>query len=127
MLLLFLFQRFVVIWKVIYFTSLAGVNPVSDFIDSLSQKQQVKILRIFMYIREYGLQSIIPHIKKVSGTPLWEIRILGKDNIRVLYVVHTQQEVLVLHGFIKKKQKTPQKELDIALKRYEAWQTGIDK
>ncbi len=110
-------------WKVIYFTDSAGTNPVSDFIDSLNPKQQAKILRIFLYIREYGLQSIIPHVKKISGTPLWEIRILGKDNIRVLYIVYTQYKVLILHGFMKKKQKTPKKELDMALKRYEEWQT----
>ncbi|MBI2430971.1 MAG: type II toxin-antitoxin system RelE/ParE family toxin [Candidatus Levybacteria bacterium] len=114
-------------WKVIYFTTSTGENPVRNFIDNLNPKQQAKILRIFMYIQEYGLQSIIPHVKKISGTPLWEIRILGKDNIRVLYVIHIQQEVLVLHGFIKKKQKTPKKEFGIALKRYEEWKMMIDK
>lgn len=111
-------------WQVIYFISRDGKNPVSEFIDGLTPAAQSKILRILMYIEEYGLQSIIPHVKKLSGTPFWEIRVLGKDNIRVIYVVPKEQKVLVLHGFSKKKQKTPLKDLQISLKRYKEWQTS---
>jgi phage-related protein len=64
------------------------------------------------------LQSVLPHIKKLRGTPLWEIRILGQDNLRVIYVVPYLDTVLVLHGFIKKTQKTPKKDLEVALSRY---------
>ncbi len=105
-----------------YYLTPAGENPVSDFLDSLTQQQQNKILRIFSYIETYGLLSVIPHLKKVVGTPLWEIRILGKDNIRILYITLTENTIMALHGFIKKKQKTPQKELSIALARYEQLQ-----
>lgn len=104
-------------WQVIYFIDSQGNNPVSEFLDSLSDDQQSKVLRILHNIREYGLNSVIPHLKKLSGTPLWEIRILGRDNIRVIYVVPDRLKVLVLHGFIKKKQKTPPKEIEIALDR----------
>lgn len=115
---------------VIYYTTAQGENPVSDFLDSLSQLQQAKILRVLTYMKEYGISSVLPHVKKLTGTLLWEIRILGKDNIRVLYVMPTRQEVLVLHGFIKKKQKTPLKEITIALHRLADWQAQqktIDK
>lgn len=103
--------------QVIYFVDNQGKNPVSEFLDTLSGNQQSKILRILHNIEEYGLSSVIPHIKKLSDTPLWEIRILGHDNIRVIYVVPDRLKVLVLHGFIKKKQKTPPKEIKIALNR----------
>lgn len=109
-------------WKIIYYVDANGANAVSDFLDELNPKQQAKVLRIFMYIKEYGLQSVIPHIKKLSGTPLWEIRILGQDNIRVIYVLVSEHGVLILHAFIKKKQKTPKKEIEIALERYSKWQ-----
>lgn len=105
-----------------YYLTPIGENPVSDFLDSLTQQQQSKILRIFSYIEQYGLLSVIPHIKKVVGTPLWEIRILGKDNIRIFYIALGENDVMILHGFIKKKQKTPQKELSIALARYKQFQ-----
>ena len=51
--------------------------------------------------------------------PLWEIRVLGKDNIRVLYTWRYKDTIILLHGFIKKKQKTPRKDINIAMSRYE--------
>lgn len=107
--------------KIIYYTTSREENPVSDFLDKLNPKQQSKLLRIFTYIEIYGLQSILPHVKKMENTPLWEIRILGKDNIRVFYVMVTNEAVLTLHGFIKKKQKTPVGEISLALNRYKDW------
>jgi phage-related protein len=101
-----------------YYITPSGENPVSDFLDSLTDKQQAKILRIFSYIKDYGLSAVIPHIKKLKGTPLWEIRILGQDNIRIIYISLQTDNVFILHGFIKKKQKTPQREIEIALNRY---------
>ncbi|MDO8658015.1 MAG: type II toxin-antitoxin system RelE/ParE family toxin [Candidatus Levybacteria bacterium] len=111
-------------WRVIYYVSKNGNNPIRNFLDNLSPKQQAKILRIFMYIKEYGLQSVVSHVKKLSGTQLWEIRVLGQDNIRVFYGLISKNGVLILHGFIKKKQKTPEKEIDLALKRYSEWQSS---
>lgn len=107
--------------KIHYYITPVGENPFSDFLDRLLSSQQAKILRILANIKEYGLLSILPHVKKLSGTPLWEIRILGKDNIRVLYVCPFGENVLVLHGFVKKQQKTPGKGIDIALQRYKEW------
>lgn len=115
-------------WQVIYYVSPEGSNPIDDFLNSLSEIQQAKLIRIFHYIKEYGLQSVIPHLRKLSGTPFWEIRILGRDNIRVIYVVPQQQQVLILHGFVKKSPKTPPKEIAIALNRFREYQSRtIDK
>lgn len=105
-----------------YYTTASGENPFARFLDSLEKRQQSKILRIIIQIKEYGLLSITPHIKKLSGTPLWEIRILGKDNIRIIYVTQQQSNVLVLNEFIKKTQKTSSKELEIAIHRLQDWQ-----
>ena len=108
-------------WEIIYFITASGENPVKEFIESLQLRQKSKIFGIFENIQKYGLDSVIPHIKKLTGTPLWEIRILGQDNIRVIYLVPKSTTVLVLHGFIKKTQKTPERELSQALKRYKLW------
>ena len=107
--------------KVVYYLSLNNQNPVKDFIDSLSIRQKAKIFQIFNLFEAYGLSAMIPHTKKIASTPLWEIRILGSDNIRIFYVAVKNNRVLVLHGFIKKKQKTPPKEISTALKRYYTW------
>lgn len=105
-------------WQIIYYISPSGQNPVSDFLDILKPQLQAKFIRVFNNIAEYGLQSVIPHLRKLSGTPFWEVRILGQDNARVIYVVPAKSKILLLHGLIKKKQKTPLKELEIANQRY---------
>ncbi len=113
-------------WKVLYFKA-NNKNPVRSFLDTLSEKQQDKLLRIFSHIEEYGLSSVIPHIKRLSGYPLWEIRVLGKDNIRVIYAIPLSHSVLLLHGFTKKTQKTSAKDIEISLERLIIWRKMIDK
>ncbi|MEK7164161.1 MAG: type II toxin-antitoxin system RelE/ParE family toxin [Patescibacteria group bacterium] len=108
-------------WKVTYYTSKDGKNPVRDFLDECNKKQQSKLLRIISNINQYGLLSVVPHLKKLEGFPFWEIKILGRDNIRVIYTVMIGQEVLLLHGFFKKSQKTPLSEISISMKRYKEW------
>ena len=103
-------------WRVIYYISSSGESPVKQLLDN-NLKAKVKALRIFSNIEEYGLLSVIPHIKKLAGTPLWEIRILGVDSVRILYVTREAKQVLLLHAFIKKTNKTPSKEVNIALTR----------
>lgn len=113
--------------KIIYYTTANAQNPTRKFIESLSEKQQRKIIRILTYIEEYGLVTAIPHAKKLTGTPLWEIRILGQDNIRIFYVIMEKDAIIVLHGFIKKSQKTPSRELEIAIVRFNDWNTRMNK
>lgn len=96
-------------WKVAYFVSSSGENPVSEFIDLCTKSQQVKILRLINHLEEYGIQTVIPHIKKLSGTPFWEIRILGKDNIRIIYVVELEKTMFYSMDFSKKGQKPPKR------------------
>ena len=93
-------------WRVVYYISPSGENPVSKFIDSCTKPQQIKILRILKHLEEYGIQTAISHTKKLSGTPFWEIRILGRDNIRIVYVVEVEKMIVLLHGFFKKTRKT---------------------
>src|SRR3989344_6495808 len=103
--------------RIIYYTYSDGRNPIKDFLESLEKNKKAKVFRIFQYIELYGLSSVLPHLKKIIGTKLWEIRILGSDNIRILYIVVENNDILVLNGFVKKTQKTPTKELTIALDR----------
>ncbi len=105
--------------RIIYFISKRGENPVRKFIESLSFTQKSKIFRIFRVIVDYGIISANPHLKKLKSTPFWEIRILGKDNIRIFYIVPRINQVLLIHGFVKKTQRTSKKELSTALERYE--------
>ena len=102
-------------WQVVYYISSTGDNPIKDFLDA-RPSAKLKAFRIFDHIKEFGLTSAIPHIKKLAGTPLWEIRVLGQDNIRILYVTKAERQIFLLHAFDKKTNKTPPREIKIALR-----------
>lgn len=101
--------------KLLYFTDSKGESPVLKDIFSLTKSQQGKIERALQPILEFGLGNHLIHTKKLVGTPLWEIRILGKDNIRILYVIEILNIILILHVFMKKTQKTLRKDIKMGL------------
>ena len=103
--------------RVEFFVAKNGKSPIKKFIDCCEIKQQVKILRFLKYLEEFGFTTAIPNSRKMTGTPLWEIRILGRDNIRIFYAPVGKDKIVVLHIFSKKKQKTPRKEISTTLKR----------
>ena len=117
-------------WKVKAYESLNGDKPVEEFIKSLDEKARLKVSRTLDLLESFGLEGTYPHFKKLTGTSLWELRILGADSIRIFYVTITGKIFLLLHGFKKKKQKTPTKEIKVAQKRlneYQLRKIGVDK
>ena len=104
-------------YKVTFYTPQGKTSPIKEFLDSCQPSLRSKIIRKLKYVEEFGLNPAIPNIKKITDTPLWELRILGRDNIRIICVSRPEREVKVLHIFRKKKQKTPTNELNVALKR----------
>lgn len=105
-------------WEIIFYESRSGSKPVEDFLDSLEGLVRNKVYSSFELLKEYGVGLGMPHVKKIVGTPLWELRILGESSIRIFYITKTGQKFFLLHGFKKKSQKTPENELKIALKRF---------
>jgi len=75
-------------------------------------------VRIVNLIEGHGLERVRePYVKHLEG-PVWEMRMKGRDGIaRAAYVTATGQRVVVVHVFRKKTQKTPRREIDIALRR----------
>ena len=111
-------------WRVTYYVSPSGSIPVRDFLDGAGPQSKTKALRILQHAEEYGLQGITSYTKKLSGTSLWEIRIIGRDNVRILFVTCVEKEIVLLHGFYKKSQKTPRKDIDLALERFHKMSKG---
>lgn len=81
---------------------------------------QAKFLRIVEMIESKGLERVHePYVKHLQGK-LWEMRMTGRDGIsRALYVTATGRRVVVVRVFVKKTQKTPPREIRLALKRAE--------
>jgi phage-related protein len=66
---------------------------------------------------EYGPNLGLPHTDAFGGG-LFELRLKGAEGIaRVFFCTMVGQEIIILHSFIKKTQKTPEKELKLAKKR----------
>lgn len=110
-------------WKIEVYESPNGDKLVEEFLNSLDERARLKISRTFELLEQYGLEGVYPHSKKLIGTSLWELRIIGSDSIRILYITATGKVFLLLHGFKKKTQKTPSKEIGIAKKRLDEYQS----
>ncbi len=104
-------------WKIEYYKTPSGKEVIQEFIDCLEPKTKGKIYNTFELLVEFGPQLRIPHTKKLVSTPLWELRVLGEGSTRFFYISQVQHTFIILHGFTKKKQKTPKKEIEIALNR----------
>jgi len=104
-------------WKVKLYQSTNGKFPVQEFIDNLEISGQAKVRNTIHLFHEFGITLGLPHAKKLTGTELWELRILGSSSLRILYVAIVEKTFLLLHGFKKKSQKTPAKEIKIAESR----------
>ena len=69
-------------------------------------------------IEEFGLERVRePHVKHIHGQ-LWEMRMKGRGGIaRACYVTAVGKRIVVVHLFVKKTQKTPRREIELALKK----------
>ena len=85
------------------------LDSVETFIESLDEKKIAKIIRTIELLEKFGNNLKMPHSRYVDDG-LSELRIRGKREIRIFYCFHKNKAVL-LHAFIKKTQKTPDKEL----------------
>ena len=110
-------------WKIDYYETEGGKFPVKEFIDSLDAKAKSKVVNAMNLLEEFGIKVGPPKVRKVQGTDLWELRILGRDNIRVFYIAKSGNSFLLLHAFLKKKQKTDRKDIKMALERLKDYKT----
>lgn len=110
-------------WKIEYYETAEGKRPVKEFIDSLSPESKAKYIFIADLLEEYGIGVREPYIKSMAGRQkLFEIRIKDKANIhRILYFAFTGRKLVLLHGFTKKTEKTPGREIGIAVRRMEEY------
>ncbi|MBC7968236.1 MAG: type II toxin-antitoxin system RelE/ParE family toxin [Fuerstia sp.] len=101
-----------------FFENETSRMPVREWLLGLAAEDR-KIIGDDIRTAEFGWPVGMPLCRTIVGCKgLWEIRstLKGGRITRVLFCVHNRQMVL-LHGFIKKTQKTPNRELDIAVAR----------
>jgi phage-related protein len=95
-------------------------ETVAAEIAALPADMQARFLRIAERIVSVGLERLSePHVRRLEGK-LWELRLTGRDGIaRALYVTAMGRRVVVVRAFVKKTQKTPRAEIELALRRAE--------
>ena len=99
-------------WKVTFF-NLKVKEETLNFPDGILSN----LLHILEIIEEFGPNAGKPYTAPM-GHGLFEIRARGKEGIgRSLFCTVKGQEIIILNSFIKKTQKTPRKEIEIARKR----------
>jgi phage-related protein len=100
-------------WTVSFVNSAAKAE-----VDGLPLDMQAHFARLTDLFRNHGLGAMRePYAKHLTGK-LWELRLKGRDGIaRSIYVTASGQRVVVLRTFVKKTEKTPQRELEIAFAR----------
>lgn len=87
-------------------------------VQALPRDMRSKFERITNMIEANGLERMRePYVKHIDGK-IWEMRMTGRDGIaRSLYMAVVGKRVVILRTFIKKTQKTPRSEIEIALRR----------
>ena len=93
-------------------------ETVDAEVEALPADMRARLTRVSKLIEDTGLEHVgEPHVKHLEGR-LWEIRLRARSGIsRVLYVAATGRRVVIVRAFVKKKQKTPRHEIDLALAR----------
>ena len=93
-----------------------GKCPVKDFVRSLEPKMKAKVLRTIDLLEENGTTLRAP-ISSSIGDGIFELRVKQSSDIsRVFYFFFVGNKAVLTNGFIKKTQKTPKQEIELAMK-----------
>jgi phage-related protein len=85
---------------------------------ALPADMRARLARMAEVIGQNGVAHLPRDWVKHLGDKLWELRLTGKDGIaRAIYVTATGQRVVIVRIFVKKTQKTPPRELELARQR----------
>lgn len=103
-------------WRIVFYETEMGESPVWDYVLGLPVKDQARVIRTFDLLEEFGLELKAPYARSITGSrKLWELRIKGVGGAyRFLYFAFTGQQMIMLHAFAKKTQKTPRREIAVA-------------
>lgn len=102
-------------WKILEFETTRGERPVAEFIKDQQPQTIAKISHLIDLLVIHGNLLGMPHAKRLE-TNLYELRVRGKEEIRIIYgfIGHT---IYLLSGFKKQKQKTQKKEIETVRRR----------
>lgn len=99
-------------WNIEYYS-----EKVRAEVDSLPVGIRASYARLTELLEEFGLFLQMPHSRPMGGG-LFELRPKGREGIaRVFYCAVVGRKIVILHSFVKKTDKTPKRELELAMAR----------
>lgn len=91
---------------------------VDEEIAALPTDMRARLVRLTNLIEQIGFEALPRDSVKHLEDKLWELRITGRDGIsRAIYVTASGRRMVILRVFIKKTQKTPPREIELARER----------
>jgi len=106
------------IWYIVYYN-----EKVKDWIDNMPIGMKAYYIKITERLSKVGSNLGLPFTRSM-GDGLFELRIKAKEGICRIFFCNMSQKkqknIVMLHGFIKKSQKTPKKEIKLARQRQQA-------
>ncbi len=113
-------------WQVQFYKKENGDIPVLDYLLSLDAKMRAKAFSEIELLEKHGSQLREPYVKPIKGTQykgIFELRVkFASDISRIFYFTYHEEIFVLLHGFTKKTDKTPQRELERALRYKEDYE-----
>lgn len=103
-------------FEIVFYDKPDGSEPVRDFLLSVDDKMRARLIRMIELLAQNGVALRMPYSEHlVDG--IFEIRAKVGSNIsRVLYFFVIGKRIVLTNGFIKKTQKTPKNEIELAKK-----------
>ena len=109
------------ILTVAFYRTEAGNESVRIWLKSL-KKEDRRAIGEDIKTAQFGWPIGMPLIRKIERD-LWEVRSSVKDGVARVFFPVEEQTMILLHGFIKKSQKTPKADLNLAKRRLADFQT----
>jgi phage-related protein len=106
--------------RVVFFKTETGAEPVREWLLNLSRDERKTIGADILAV-QYAWPVGKPLVDSL-GHGLWEVRSRLKERIARTIFIMVDQEIVLLHGFVKKSQRTPNQEIDLARKRQSQYQ-----
>jgi phage-related protein len=108
-------------WTIVFYVDENGRSPVKEFLGGLDRTTQRRFAWSIEQLRVRNVQARFPLVRHVEGD-LWELREESSTNIfRVFYFFFSGQRIVLLHGFQKKTQRAPRREIEVAFARLHSW------
>lgn len=101
-----------------YQNSKSGKSYVSKYIESLTNKEELKVNKYLGFLRENGGYLDEPYSRHIKGK-IRELRVdFSKNRHRIFYFTFINKNIILLHAFLKKTKKTPHWEIKKAQNNY---------